>query len=327
MRLVEDVYREDLPLGFSDEVVQHIVDHGHGKWLAVFAIRFFVVSRRENGEGGRQWSFDYLVRFFGEAYRYSGPFRGTVDRHILFAIDPAALKQKPPVLDERSTHVTSHPMQRSLILGATGGIGAALMARLPEAIGLSRTDGLDWMKPEQAEQALIAAADDGPFDLIFDATGALTIDGRGPEKQLKTIDAAAMAAQFAVNAIGPALILKHHEALLARARRAVFATLSARVGSIGDNGLGGWISYRASKAALNQIVKTASIEITRKRPEAIVVALHPGTVATPLSDRFAGQRNTLSPDEAAASLLSVLGGLNAGDTGGFFAYDGTSVPW
>lgn len=218
-------------------------------------------------------------------------------------------------------------MNRSLVLGATGGIGSALMAGLPGAVPLSRADGLDWRDPRKAESALLAIAGRGPFDLIFDATGALEIDGDGPEKALKAIDADTMAAQFAVNAIGPALILKHHDALMPHKGRAVFATLSARVGSIGDNGLGGWISYRAAKAALNQIVRTASIEITRKRPDAIVVALHPGTVATPLSEKFAGNRERFPPETAAAHLRSVLDGLTPADSGGFFAYDGSAIPW
>lgn len=216
-------------------------------------------------------------------------------------------------------------MAKSLILGHTGGIGSALMRTLPNATGLSRRDGLDWAQPDQAEAAI--SATHGPFDLIFDATGALVIDGHGPEKQLKAIDAEAMAKQFAANAIGPALILKHYERLFRPTGRTVFATLSARVGSIGDNRLGGWISYRASKAALNQIVRTASIEIARKRPEAIVVALHPGTVATSLSARFAGNRETFTPDEAATRLLTVIDGLQPKDTGGFFAHDGTPIPW
>lgn len=214
---------------------------------------------------------------------------------------------------------------KTLILGASGGIGSALASRIPNAVGLSRNDGLNWMEPERAEGALCSA--EGPFDLILDATGALVIDGRGPEKQLKAIDADAMARQFATNAIGPALVLKHHERLMHPTRRTVFATLSARVGSIGDNRLGGWISYRASKAALNQIVRTAAIEIARKRPEAIVVALHPGTVATPLSAKFAGNRETFTPDEAAAKLLNVIDGLNPADSGSFFAHDGTAIPW
>lgn len=217
---------------------------------------------------------------------------------------------------------------RCLVLGAAGGIGRAIAARFStgnNVTGLSRLDGLDWLDPASAEHALLAAG--GPFDLIFDATGALQVDGIGPEKKLAAIDAQAMALQFAVNAIGPALVLKHHDRLMPRTGRSVFATLSARVGSIGDNRLGGWISYRAAKAALNQIVRTASIEIARKRPEAIVVALHPGTVATQLSAPFAGERQTFAPDRAAEQLLSVLDRLTPQHSGGFFAYDGKPIEW
>jgi NAD(P)-dependent dehydrogenase (short-subunit alcohol dehydrogenase family) len=216
----------------------------------------------------------------------------------------------------------------ALVLGATGGIGAAVVKALQNAglivTGLSRKDGLDWRTPDQAEALLTGL---GPFDLIFDATGALEIDGTGPEKQLAAIDAQAMAAQFAVNAIGPALVLKHYKGLIPSSGRAVFASISARVGSIGDNQLGGWISYRAAKAALNQIVRTASVEIARTRPEAIVVALHPGTVATSLSAKFAGDRKVFTPDESAAKMLRVLAALKPSDTGRFFAYDGSEIPW
>lgn len=217
---------------------------------------------------------------------------------------------------------------RALVLGATGGIGAAVAAQLNPrmtVVGLSRQDGLDWTRPAEAEQVL--AAQDGPFDLIFDATGALIIDEKEPEKKLAAIEADAMAAQFAINAIGPALVLKHYARLLPRDRRAVFATLSARVGSIGDNGLGGWISYRAAKAALNQIVKTAAVEIARTRSEAIIAALHPGTVATGLSAPFAGDRTVFTPEDAAARLLTVVDNLTPANSGGFFAYDGKPIPW
>lgn len=190
--------------------------------------------------------------------------------------------------------------------------------------GLSRRDGLDWRDPERAETLLSGL---GPFDLVFDATGALEIDGSGPEKQLSAIEAETMAAQFAVNALGPALVFKHYRTLLPRTGRAVIATLSARVGSIGDNGLGGWVSYRASKAALNQIVRTASIEIARTRPEAIITALHPGTVATSFGARFRGNREALTPETSANRMLDVLGALSPADSGGFFAYDGTRIPW
>jgi NAD(P)-dependent dehydrogenase (short-subunit alcohol dehydrogenase family) len=107
----------------------------------------------------------------------------------------------------------------------------------------------------------------------------------------------------------------------------VIATLSARVGSIGDNRLGGWISYRAAKAALNQVVRTSAIEVARYNPQAICVALHPGTVATPLSAKFTGTRDTFTPDDAARQLLDVIGNLTPEQSGGFFAYDGTEIPW
>lgn len=219
---------------------------------------------------------------------------------------------------------------RALVIGSSGGIGAALVAALAargaEVTGLSRRgDGLDLT--DEASVARAAAAHPGPFDLVLDATGALEIDGHGPEKALAQIDPAAMAAQFAVNAIGPALLLKHFRDHLPREGRAVFASLSARVGSIGDNRLGGWVSYRAAKAAQNQILRCAAIEIARKRPEAIVVALHPGTVATPLTARYAGSHPTVAPEAAAANLLAVLDGLTPADTGGFFAWDGKTIPW
>ncbi len=222
------------------------------------------------------------------------------------------------------------PAVKALVIGATGGIGAAIVRALEAGGGdvttLSRSaDGLD--VTDEASIARAASALAGPFELIFDATGALVIDGAGPEKTIAAIDPAAMAAQFALNAIGPALLIKHLHPLLASDRRAVFVTLSARVGSISDNRLGGWISYRASKAALNQIVRTAAIEIARKRPRAVVAALHPGTVRTGLTARYADNHPTVSADEAAANLLAVVAGLTPGDTGGFFAWDGQAVPW
>lgn len=217
---------------------------------------------------------------------------------------------------------------KALVLGNTGAIGQAIavaLAKNADVTGLSRADGLDWRNPTEAEAVL--SAQNGPFDLVFDATGALHIQDFGPEKRLSAIDAEAMAVQFAVNAIGPALVLKHHDRLMMRDGRSVFATLSARVGSIGDNGLGGWISYRAAKAALNQIVKTAAIEIARRRPEAVVVALHPGTVRSPLTSPVIGDRPADTPIEAAHRLLTVLDGLGPAQSGGFFAYDGSPIPW
>ncbi|MEO0914728.1 MAG: C factor, cell signaling protein, partial [Pseudomonadota bacterium] len=115
--------------------------------------------------------------------------------------------------------------------------------------------------------------------------------------------------------------------LLARDKRAVFATLSARVGSIGDNRIGGWISYRAAKAAQNQIVRTAAIEMRRRNRESIVVALHPGTVATALSEKYLGRHKSVSPEEAAGNLVRVLHGLTPEHSGGFFDYAGAEIVW
>lgn len=222
---------------------------------------------------------------------------------------------------------------RALVIGSTGGIGAAVShflaadPRCRAVAPLSRKDGFDLCDETSIAAAAERIAAGGELDLVFDATGALVIDGDKPEKTLQAISPEAMAKQFAVNAIGPALLFKHFAPLLPRNRRALFATLSARVGSIGDNGLGGWISYRAAKAALNQIVRTAAVEIGRTRPEAVVVALHPGTVATRLSDPFALNRDRFSPDEAAERLLGVLDALPQSASGGFFAYDGSPIEW
>ncbi len=217
---------------------------------------------------------------------------------------------------------------RTLLIGASGGIGAALAEALAGTglTTLSRSaDGLDLA--DEASIAAAAARIDGPFELVFDATGGLEIAGTGPEKALAEIDPAAMAAQYALNAIGPALLLKHFAPKLAKDRRAVFATLSARVGSIGDNRLGGWYGYRAAKAGLNQIVRTAAVEIARSRPQAIVLALHPGTVRTALTAKYLGRHPAVSPGEAAANLLAVIAAREPRDSGGFFAWDGKPIPW
>ena len=223
----------------------------------------------------------------------------------------------------------------ALVLGASGGIGSAFLSAFEDdpacarATGLSRrSDGFD-----VTDEASVSAAaerlhrEGAGFDVIICATGALTIDGVGPEKTIKAIRADAMGAQFALNAIGPALVLKHFTGLLHRDRRSLMGFLSARVGSTGDNRLGGWISYRASKAALNQIVRTSAIEIARSRPQAVVAALHPGTVATALSDRFSAGHDRLTPDDSVRRMLAVLDGLDPTGSGGFYAYDGQIIPW
>ena len=146
------------------------------------------------------------------------------------------------------------------------------------------------------------------------------------EKSIDQIDAAAMAEVITVNTIGPALVLRHAPRLLAQEGRPVVAVLTARVGSIGDNALGGWYSYRASKAAANQIVHTAAIEIGRKNKSAVVVALHPGTVATSFTQDYPGHKK-VAPEEAAENLLRVIDGLDRDDNGRFFDWAGKDVPW
>lgn len=224
----------------------------------------------------------------------------------------------------------------ALVIGASGGIGGAIAQALESDPGcdrvfrLSRRDDSGFDVTDEASVARAAqrlAIETDGLDLVFNATGALTIDGIGPEKALKAIDPQAMMRQFTLNALGPALLLKHFSPLLPRDRRAIFASLSARVGSIGDNHLGGWISYRAAKAAQNQIVRTAAIEIARTRPLAIVAALHPGTVETGLSEGYRGNHAAVPASEAADNLLNVLDALPPESSGGFFAYDGSAIEW
>ncbi|WP_342452957.1 SDR family oxidoreductase [Pararoseomonas indoligenes] len=162
--------------------------------------------------------------------------------------------------------------------------------------------------------------------LVIDATGFLHDAHYRPEKAIREIDPVHMAHSFAVNAIGPALLMKHFLPRLARDRRAVFATLSARVGSISDNRLGGWVSYRAAKAALNQIVRTASIELARTHRQAVLVALHPGTVETGLSAPFSrAGLEVQEPSAAAARLLSVIDALTPDRTGLLIDHRGETV--
>ena len=221
-------------------------------------------------------------------------------------------------------------MTRALVIGASGGIGSAISNEVTTrgwtVTGLSRSaDGLDVTDEASVEAAL--AALDGPLHLIFVATGALVIDGHEPEKAVREVTGAGLLDQVRVNALGPLLVLKHALRLLPKDERAVFAALSARVGSIGDNAIGGWHSYRTAKAALNQLIHGAAIEMKRTHKQAIAVCLHPGTVETPFTAKYAGRHKTVPAGEAASNLLNVVEGLSVGQTGGFFDYAGKEIPW
>lgn len=219
---------------------------------------------------------------------------------------------------------------KALVIGDSGGIGAAVAGALRErgakVTGLSRRTGLDLTDPGSVARSAQTLAGQR-FDLIFNATGALVIDGHQPEKTIRAIDADAMSAHFALNATGVALLLRHFSPMMRENARAVFASLSARVGSIGDNGLGGWISYRAAKAAQNQIIRTAAIEIARQHKNHIVVALHPGTVDTQLTRDYANRYPTMTAAQSALALLSVIDRLTPADTGGFRDWKGAQIPW
>ena len=235
----------------------------------------------------------------------------------------------------------AQPPATALVIGAGGGIGAALVEALQadprwaQVLGLGRRSepALDLL-----DEASVAAAArwvagqvsqaQAPLRRVIVASGWLHGDGRMPEKSWRELDADALAQAFALNAIGPALVMKHLLPLLATRGPASFACLSARVGSIGDNRLGGWWGYRASKAALNQLVRTAAVELRRRAPEALCVSLHPGTVETGLSAPFSRSGLEVQPPALAAQrLLAVLDGLTPAQSGEFFDHHGQPVPW
>lgn len=221
-------------------------------------------------------------------------------------------------------------MERALVIGASGGIGSAIAAELQArgvaVDGLSRSaDGLDVTDETSVERALGALT--GPYDLIFVATGALEIGGHTPEKAISQVTPDALLAQFRTNAIGPLLVLKHALRLLPKDRPAVFAALSARVGSIGDNAIGGWHSYRTAKAALNQLIHGAAIELRRTHRQAVAVCLHPGTVETAFTAKYAGRHKTVPASQAAANLVNVIEALSPAQSGGFFDYAGREIRW
>jgi len=224
------------------------------------------------------------------------------------------------------------PKSTAVVLGAGGGIGGALCEELTknwgyeELIAYTRSQ-LD-LEDEESIQKSAYKLKEHSVRLVINATGLLHKEDQKPEKSLRELNTTSLTKSFAINAIGPALVLKHFIPILPRRGRSTIAHLSARVGSIGDNRLGGWYGYRASKAALNQFVRTAAIELGRTHPEAICIALHPGTVKTKLSSPYIqGNHNPTDPIAAAKNLLSVIKDLKTTDSGGFFDWQGRSVEW
>ncbi len=222
----------------------------------------------------------------------------------------------------------------ALVIGASGAIGAAFGQCLRATPGCALVAELhrqsmppvDFDDQGSVARAAAALADRAPFHVIINAAGLLHSPRFMPERRLADLNDEQMLATFRVNTFGPALVIRHFAPLLDPGR-GVLAVLSAKVGSIGDNRLGGWYSYRASKAALNMIVKTASIEIRRSRPNAIVVALHPGTVNSRLSQPFRGAEIGRDPTTAAAEMLRVIDTLTPADSGKFYAFSGKELPW
>ena len=223
---------------------------------------------------------------------------------------------------------------RACVIGATGAIGSAFLAQLQAdprchtVLSLHRgsSPGIDLANEDSIAVAADTLRELGPFHLIIHAAGILHNDHFMPEKKLADLHFSQMQETFMVNTFGPAIVIKHFSKLLDK-QRGVLAILSAKVGSIEDNRLGGWYSYRASKAALNMLIKTAAIELKRTQPNTVVVALHPGTVSSGLSKPFRGAEIGRPATQAASEMLAVLDRLHADDTGSFVTYSGERLPW
>lgn len=233
------------------------------------------------------------------------------------------------------------------VFGASGGIGGSFVRALAKDSAITRVHAFsrtpadnipatvsahhfDILDEDSIAQAAELISENGPLHLAIVATGLLQDGDTKPEKRARDLSLPSMERLFRINAVGPALIAKHLLPLLDRDRKSVFAALSARVGSIADNQLGGWHSYRASKAALNMFVKNHAIELAYRNANAVCIALHPGTVATNLSEPF--QRNVpneklFTPDHAVAQMLKVIDSLTPADSGGLFAWDGQRIPY
>ena len=230
--------------------------------------------------------------------------------------------------------ISLSPHYRALVIGSSGSIGKAFTDRLKqdphcdEVLELCRASspGFDLRDAQSIESALAPIKVKGSLDLIIDATGALTIDGKGPEKSLQSVDASALNASLWVNCIGPSILLKNLVPILGK-NRCIYAKLSARVGSISDNKLGGWYSYRSSKAAFNMMLHTAAIELNRKNPNALFVALQPGTVSSALSSPFVDQSKTLTPEQSVDQMLTAMDLLQPINGAHFIDYKGNPIAW
>lgn len=227
---------------------------------------------------------------------------------------------------------------RAVVFGASGGIGAALVEALNDHSSVaqvhtvSRNGPTDHNCDYHDEASIAKVAEEisaaGPVHLVLVATGLLHSSGIEPEKTWKTLNADVMEDVFAANTVVPTMIAKYMLPLLAKDRKSVFAALSARVGSISDNRLGGWLSYRVSKAALNMAIKTLSIELLRRNDQGIIIGLHPGTVATGLSEPFmknVPEKQRFSPEQSAVKLLTVIGNTVPENSGCVLAHDGKLI--
>ena len=259
-------------------------------------------------------------------------------RHVQHA-DPGSTRSSPTPL---------HSWQGSALVVGCGGLGCALQERLlARAPGLtvlgSHRPGRSPRLPRGVQALTLELTDDRslaalaadlagrpPLRLVVNTAGLLHDGDLQPEKRLARLQRSHLERSFAVNAFGAILLAQALDPLLDRQRPLHLASLSARVGSIGDNRLGGWYSYRAAKAAQNQLLRTLAIEWQRRLPLACVALLHPGTTATTLSAPFRGgvpSQQLFTPHQAADQLLDVIGGLTPELSGGFWAWDGQPIPW
>jgi NAD(P)-dependent dehydrogenase (short-subunit alcohol dehydrogenase family) len=241
-------------------------------------------------------------------------------------------------------------MKNILIIGATGGIGAEFVRQFLAKEGVDRVfatyrteetdrwedDRLTWLPLDITEESQITAAvatmkeTIDTLDCAINCVGILHDDKLQPEKSLRQIDGDRLLKYFQINSIGAILLAKHLQPLFKHQRRSILVAISAKVGSIGDNELGGWYGYRASKAALNMLWRTAAIEYKRTCPQTIVATLHPGTTDTNLSQPF--QKNVppdklFTPTKTVSQLLAVIEALTTADSGYFFNWNGDRLPW